>query len=221
MDIIFFFILTIFFIYKLKNTLGTRNDDDEKRKQAVENFLRQINNQSSIIDLNSFTYKTNNVNKNNIDKLDITFQTTDDIKSKLLKINFNEKNFLIGVESAIEMVNEAFSNKDLITLQKLLSQNVYNDFKKQIDILTEQNKFLKTSLISIKEKNIKEILSVSNIIKISVYVEMEQINFIENEKHEVIFGSKKKIENMKEIWTFERDINSKENFWIIDNINSI
>lgn len=220
MDIIFFFILTIFFIYKLKNTLGTRNDDDEKRKQAVENFLRQINNQN-IVDLNSFTYKTNNVNKNNIDKLDITFQTTDDIKSKLLKINFNEKNFLIGVESAIEMVNEAFSNKDLITLQKLLSQNVYNNFKKQIDILTEQNKFLKTSLISIKEKNIKEILSVSNMIKISVYVEMEQINFIENEKHEVIFGSKKKIENMKEIWTFERDINSKENFWIIDNINSI
>ncbi len=224
MDIIFFLCIAIFFIYKLKNNLGLRNEDDEKRKKAVEELFRQRNGNNRIIDLNPTFAENININKNSInDNLDlnINLKISDNIKSKLAKINFNENLFLKGAETAIEMINEAFSNKDLNTLQKMLSKDVYQNFKKQIDVFIEQNKFLKSSLISVKEKKIENITSSGNIIKIEVFMKMEQINFVENEDGKVILGDKKRIELVKEKWTFERSIDSKENFWIVSSIDSI
>ena len=136
-------------------------------------------------------------------------------------INFNQDNFLKGVESAVEMINEAFSNKDIDTLKNLLSSDIFNSFEKKIDDLTSHGKVLKSSLISIQSKKIDNITAKDNKILIDVLLEMEQINFIENMEKQVVMGDKKRIDIVKEKWTFERNIKSKTNFWIVNNISSL
>lgn len=226
MDILLVLFITVFFIYKLKNNFGIRNEDDEKRRKAIEEFFRQKygNNSNSGVVINDIIDVTNDSVVSNEEKghdLNLSLNVSNNVKSKLERINFDEKNFLDGVESAVEMINDAFSNKDLETLHEMLSEHVFLNFKKQIDALNMQNKILKSSLISVKTRKIENISIVNNMIKITVFLEMEQINFIENREKQVVLGDKKKIDLVKELWTFERDINSKKNFWIVDNVDSL
>ena len=50
---------------------------------------------------------------------------------------------------------------------------------------------------------------------------MEQINFVEDKDGNIIMGSKKKIQKVKEKWTFEKKTGDKTNFWLIKNIENI
>lgn len=222
MDILFFLFITIFFIYKLKNNFGNRENDQESRKKSIEEFFKQKYQEANKdIDSTKVIDITNKIKPENKIELNLDFEIADNLKSKLADINFNQNNFLKGVESAVEMINDAFSNKDIDTLKSLLSDNIFTDFKTKIDTLTSQNKILKSSLISIQSKKIENITFKDDKIIIDVSLKMEQINFIENENKEVIIGDKKRIDIVNEKWSFERDINSKTNFWLVNNISNI
>ena len=233
MDIIFFAILTVVLIIILKNSFGLRNDDDKKREEAINNFLRkQHNNLNSaythnvsdgydennttdkIIDLNTFIVEKNS-------KTNFNDDLSDNVKKVLSSINFDKTAFLQGVESAIEMINTAFSQKDLKTLQYLLSKNIYDNFYKQIEELTKQNKVLISDLISILSSEIEDINVDKTKILINVIIKTEQINYIEDENKNVVQGNKKHIDTITEEWTFSRNIKSKENFWIVENIENL
>lgn len=221
-DILLFLFITIFFIYKLKNSFGKRTNDEENRKKSIEEFFKQKysvnneeNNNTNVVDI------TNKVHPENKVELNVDFEIPSNVKAKLASVNFNQDNFLKGVETAVEMINEAFSNKDTDTLKNLLSKDTFNNFKKKIDDLTSHDKILKSSLISIKSKKIDNIIVEDDKIFIEVSLKMEQINFVENNEKKVVMGNRKKIDLVNEKWTFERDIKSKANFWIVNNISNI
>ena len=50
---------------------------------------------------------------------------------------------------------------------------------------------------------------------------MEQINYIVNDKNEVIAGSKKNIGIIEEKWTFKRLAEFENNFWIVEDIENV
>lgn len=224
-DIVVFFVITVFIILKLKSVLGTRNDTDNVRQKTLDEFFKnQMNknnnkdNNDKIIDI------TNQINKNKDDKnknLELDIKVDDNVEKELKKINFDEKKFLKGAENAVEMVNEAFSNKDLDTLKELLVAKLFNNFKKQIEELNNQNRILKSSLISFLSKKIEDIKIINKNICINMLFEMEQINFVEDQDGNIIMGNKKQIQKVKEKWTFEKKVGDKTNFWIIKNIENI
>ena len=43
MDMIFYILITVLIVYKLISVLGTRNEDDEKRKQAIKYNKKSFN----------------------------------------------------------------------------------------------------------------------------------------------------------------------------------
>lgn len=224
-DIVVFFVITVFIILKLKSVLGTRNDTDNVRQKTLDEFFKnQMNknnnkdNNAKIIDI------TNQINKNKDDKnknLELDIKVDDNVEKELKKINFDEKKFLKGAENAVEMVNEAFSNKDLDTLKELLVVKLFNNFKKQIEELNNQNRILKSSLISFLSKKIENIKIINKNICIDMIFDMEQINFVEDQEGNIVMGNKKQIQKVKEKWTFEKKVGDKTNFWIIKNIENI
>lgn len=228
MDIVFLIIFTAVIIFKLKSVLGTRNDNDNIRQKTLEEFFKnkideankvktsQQTNNAQIIDI------TDQITKNNKStEFKLNIDVADNVKKELEKINFNEDKFLKGAENAVEMINDSFSNKDLETLKELLTTQVYNNFKKQIDELSNQNRILKSSLISFLSNKIDNIVVKNKNINIDVLFEMEQINFVEDKDGNIIMGSKKKIQKVKEKWTFEKKTGDKTNFWLIKNIENI
>lgn len=228
MDIVFLIIFTAVIIFKLKSVLGTRNDNDNIRQKTLEEFFKnkideankaktsQQTNNAQIIDI------TDQITKNNkLTEFKLNIDAADNVKKELEKINFNEDKFLKGAENAVEMINDSFSNKDLETLKELLTAQVYNNFKKQIDELNNQGRILKSSLISFLSNKIDNIVVKNKNINIDVLLEMEQINFVEDKDGNIIMGSKKKIQKVKEKWTFEKKTGDKTNFWLIKNIENI
>ena len=161
------------------------------------------------------------IDKDTFKEFKLNIDVADNVKKELEKINFNEDKFLKGAENAVEMINDSFSNKDLETLKELLTTQVYNNFKKQIDELNNQNRILKSSLISFLSNKIDNIVVKNKNINIDVLFEMEQINFVEDKDGNIIMGSKKKIQKVKEKWTFEKKAGDKTNFWLIKNIENI
>lgn len=224
-DIVVFFVITVFIILKLKSVLGTRNDNDNVRQKTLDEFFKNQMNKNNNKDNNvKIIDITSQINKNKDDKnknLELDVKVDDNIEKELKKINFDEKKFLKGAENAVEMVNEAFSNKDLETLKELLVVKLFNNFKKQIEELNTQNRILKSSLISILSKKVENIKIVNKNICIDMIFEMEQINFVEDQEGNIVMGSRKQIQKVKEKWTFEKKTNDKTNFWIIKNIENI
>ena len=218
LDILFFLFITLFFIFKLKNTIGLK-DDNYIRQKTIDEFLKEKLSKNGTQTANEKVIDIEQIKKKNSIKL--TIDVADNVKKELTKINFNEDNFLKGSQNAVEMVNDAFSNKDIDTLKSLLSEHVFENFKKQIDTLINQNRILKSSLISFLSSKINNIYIENKAILIDVLFEMEQINFVEDKDGKVIMGNKKKIEKVKEKWVFEKKISSKDNFWIINNIENI
>ena len=218
LDILFFLFITLFFIFKLKNTIGLKDDNDIRQK-TIDEFLKEKLSKNGTQTANEKFINIEQIKKKNSIKL--TIDVADNVKKELTKINFNEDNFLKGSQNAVEMVNDAFSNKDIDTLKSLLSEHVFENFKKQIDTLINQNRILKSSLISFLSSKINNIYIENKTILIDVLFEMEQINFVEDKDGKVIMGNKKKIEKVKEKWVFEKKISSKDNFWIINNIENI
>ena len=218
LDILFFLFITLFFIFKLKNTIGLKDDNDIRQK-TIDEFLKEKLSKNGTQTANEKVINIEQIKKKNSIKL--TIDVADNVKKELTKINFNEDNFLKGSQNAVEMVNDAFSNKDIDTLKSLLSEHVFENFKKQIDTLINQNRILKSSLISFLSSKINNIYIENKTILIDVLFEMEQINFVEDKDGKVIMGNKKKIEKVKEKWVFEKKISSKDNFWIINNIENI
>lgn len=218
LDILFFLFITLFFIFKLKNTIGLKDDNDIRQK-TINEFLKEKLSENEAKTTNGKVIDIEQIKKK--DSIKLTIDVADNVKKELTKINFNEDNFLKGSQNAVEIVNDAFSNKDIDTLKNLLSEHVFENFKKQIDTLINQNRILKSSLISFLSSKINNIYIENKAILIDVLFEMEQINFIEDKDGKVIMGNKKKIEKVKEKWVFEKKISSKDNFWIVNNIENI
>lgn len=227
-DILIFLLITVFFIFKLKNAFGNRDEYEKVKQKAIEEFFKEkIKQESNHLNQNVVINTTDNIiditnslaGKQQKNTFSFNFPINDNIQNSLNKINFDIDNFLKGSEKAVEIINDAFSSKDVETLETMLSNNSFVSFKKQLDKLTSEARNLKSSLISVLSKEIKDIRLEKDKLFIDVLFEMEQINFIENDKGEVVFGNKKKIDKIKEKWTFVRDLNFNINFWIVDNID--
>lgn len=229
-DIVFFIIVTIYFIFKLKNSFGEKNDNNFDRSKTIEEFFKkkygentkikiiECKNIQNIEDIKNMVKPTEQKQNTNFN---FDFEINDKVKNTLEDIDFNQKKFLLGVEKAIEMVNEAFSNNDEETLRNLLTTKIFTNFQKQISNLKKENKTLKSSVISFIANKIEDIKLTEKNILIKVYVKMEQINYIVNDQSEVIAGSKKNIGIIEEKWTFKKELKSKDNFWIVEDIENV
>ena len=171
LDILFFLFITLFFIFKLKNTIGLKDDNDIRQK-TIDEFLKEKLSKNGKQTANEKVINIEQIKKKNSIKL--TIDVADNVKKELTKINFNEDNFLKGSQNAVEMVNDAFSNKDIDTLKSLLSEHVFENFKKQIDTLINQNRILKSSLISFLSSKINNIYIENKAILIDVFFEQKK-----------------------------------------------
>jgi predicted lipid-binding transport protein (Tim44 family) len=116
---------------------------------------------------------------------------------------------------AFEMVINAFSKEDYDTLKILLSENLYEGFKKSIDDRKANNQALTTNLISINECEIKSALLIDNMASIVLKINSKQINYILDKQQNLIHGSKEEIHDVNDIWTFKKNIKDNNPNWII------
>ena len=115
--------------------------------------------------------------------------------------NFSFHNFIQGAKEAFKIIVEAFNNKKVEEIKHLVSTEVYDNFQKAID---DKDNYETFNISSVKASilNIKVIKNYANI----------KVKFLSNQK--VTLNNKiENLEDIKDIWTFEKDMTTNSLVW--------
>jgi predicted lipid-binding transport protein (Tim44 family) len=116
--------------------------------------------------------------------------------------SFSFHNFIKGAKEAFKIIVEAFNNKKVEEIKHLVSTEVYDNFQKAIDI--KNNNYQTFNIKSVKA-------SILNIEVVKNYANIK-VKFLSTQK--VTLNNKiKKLEDIKDIWTFEKDMKTDNLVW--------
>ena len=116
--------------------------------------------------------------------------------------NFSFHNFIQGAKEAFKIIVEAFNNKKVEEIKHLVSTDVYDNFQKAIDLKNNNYEAFNISSVKASILNIEVVKNYANI----------KVKFLSNQK--VKLNNKiKNLEEIKDIWTFEKDMKTNSLVW--------
>ena len=197
-DIIIFAIIAIFLVYRLKSILG-QNSDGNEQNEKIDIGKKDFTN---VVKLGNKQFDINDT-KTNKD----TFYIDDP--------TFNKKEFLKGAQNFFEMVIDCFVKGDLKNIEMYIENKLIKNFQLAIDERLQEEETLKIDIIKMISIQIKDVKKIKNFLRVSVLFESEQIKVLKDKKGKIIDGDQKKSITVKDLWTFEKEMNSKDLNWIL------
>jgi predicted lipid-binding transport protein (Tim44 family) len=126
---------------------------------------------------------------------------------------FDLKEFVGGARAAFEMIVQGFAEGDRKTLKDLLSAEVYDNFDGAMRDRESRNETLENTLIRIVSVDPMEVEVEQGIASITVKIVSEQVNVTKNASGEVVDGNVNHIAEVIDVWTFSRDLRSRDPNW--------
>ena len=225
LDIILFAAVAAFFVFRLRNVLGKRMGHD---KPPADPFGKRAANESE----NEKVISLPNRNKsdaaedgeaepaeaaNGAAEPDAAATPVEAglMQIKLAEKSFAEEPFLAGARAAFEMVITTFSGGDAKALRPLLSNDVYADFSGAMAERGRLGTVLETTLVGISAAEIIEAELQGRTAFITVKFVSEQINAVRDKKGEVVEGDPTHVSKITDIWTFARNLRSRDPNWTL------
>lgn len=134
---------------------------------------------------------------------------------------FDPTEFLTGAKTAYEMIVVAYSEGNKQLLQPLLSSDVYEGFEEEIDNREDRGEVMDSSFVGIDKAHIIEAELKGREALITVKFVSEMIIAVRNKDGKILSGDPKKIIDVTDIWTFSRDVTSKDPNWKLIGTGSV
>lgn len=126
---------------------------------------------------------------------------------------FEPEQFLKGAKAAYEMIVMAFAGSNRRTLRQLLSKDVYEGFAGAIEEREKRGEKVDSSFVGIDRADIIEAELKRKSAQVTVKFVSELITSTRNKDGKVIEGDPKKVREVTDIWTFARDVSSRDPNW--------
>jgi predicted lipid-binding transport protein (Tim44 family) len=126
---------------------------------------------------------------------------------------FDPAGFLAGARVAYEAIVVAFAKGDRNTLATLLAADVLDNFSRAISDRLAKGETMETNIVSIDEVKIADARLVGGAAQITVRFVAKLISFTKDKAGTVIEGSGDKIADHLDLWTFAREISSRNPNW--------
>lgn len=126
---------------------------------------------------------------------------------------FTPRAFVDGAKMAYEMVIEGFAQGDKKTLKNLLSKDVFDGFATAIDAREAAGQKIESRFVGIDKATIKAASLVGSKASITVQFVSELISATYAKSGELVDGDPKEIREVTDVWTFERDVTSRDPNW--------
>lgn len=127
--------------------------------------------------------------------------------------NFTVPYFLDGARAAYEMIVAAYAEGNKNELKPLLASDVFEGFSAAIDERARHGETMESKLVAINRADIEGAEINGKRASITVRFVSEFISARKNRAGEVLEGDPKKIREITDIWTFERDLRSRDPNW--------
>jgi len=211
LDILVLLVVVVLIFQRLWKVLGTGGDMPRKVKLSREGAEKLYNLLRS---------ETEKEFRDSIQNSEILTPVDDKPLSELDQTlsqipDFNRDSFLHGARKAFEMITTAFNQADTATLKILVSSDICQKMneiikQRQADKISAETDFIGFDKVEITKAEIK-----NDKAYISVEFVSEQVNVLRAESGEVIEGDENYIQNITDVWTFERPLNAKTSNWLL------
>ena len=185
-DILIFGGIAAFLFYRLRSVLGKRTGYEKKH----------TNRRVAAKPINEPIKQGKSIDipdlEPKIKKLEIAYEKID---------NFNHVSFLEGAKSAFETIVTLFNEGNKDKLRPLLTKETYLVFSKTMDLKKEKNN---NQMLSLKVESVDRVELVEKKLFITLTYLSTQID-----------PSNNKRSTKKDIWTFEKNIYSKDPNWLL------
>ncbi|PLW76248.1 Tim44/TimA family putative adaptor protein [Cohaesibacter celericrescens] len=137
------------------------------------------------------------------------------VLSQLMAVDksFDPKEFVSGARAAYEMIVTAYAHGDRKTLKKLLAADVFAGFTAALDEREAQKLRVDFTFIGINKSSIIEAEVAGGDAQITVRFVSSITSCTKDEIGHVIEGDPNAVEEVTDIWTFSRDVNSRNPNW--------
>jgi predicted lipid-binding transport protein (Tim44 family) len=127
--------------------------------------------------------------------------------------NFTPKSFIDGAKLAYEMIVDGFAKGDKATLKDLLSKDVFDDFVAAIDARAAAGQTVESRFVGIDKAELAAIDLSGKRASVTMKFVSEIISATRAKDASVIEGDPKEIREITDVWTFERDVGSRDPTW--------
>ncbi|KAG1651461.1 hypothetical protein GQR58_027063 [Nymphon striatum] len=114
---------------------------------------------------------------------------------------------------AYEMIVMAFADEDRKTLKNLLAKDVYDGFAAALDDRSAAEEVVQTNFVGIENIEISAAELKDNDAQVTVSVISQLISATRDKAGEVIDGDPESVVEVRDVWTFARDIRQKDPNW--------
>jgi predicted lipid-binding transport protein (Tim44 family) len=129
---------------------------------------------------------------------------------------FEVSSFMEGASGAYGMVLEAFWSGDRDTLRELCDDDVYNGFAGAIDAREEAGHTVENKLIRVEETRIHSASMDKKMARIAILFVADIASVTRDAEGNLVAGSLDDAIESRDVWTFSRNVASKDPNWVLD-----
>ncbi len=127
--------------------------------------------------------------------------------------NFDGQHFLTGARAAYEMIVNAYAEGDRRTLKNLLAREVYDGFESAINEREKRGETVETRFVSIDHADITAAELRGRNAQVTIRFQSKLVSVTRDKDGNVIDGNAEKVTDITDVWTFARDISSRDPNW--------
>src|SRR5690349_11294142 len=127
--------------------------------------------------------------------------------------SFDPRHFLTGARAAYEMIVVAFAQGNRRTLHERLSKEVYDSFDGVIQERETRGETAETRFVSIDASDIAAAELRNRTAQLTVRFVSQLVSVTRDKAGNVIDGNADKVTDVTDVWTFARDVTSRDPNW--------
>ena len=127
--------------------------------------------------------------------------------------DFDAKHFLTGARAAYEMIVNSYAEGDRRSLKTLLSREVYDGFDAAITEREKRGEKVERRFVSIDKAEITAAELRGRTVQITVRFVSQLVSATRDKDGNVIDGNAEKVTDVTDMWTFAREVTSRDPNW--------
>lgn len=129
--------------------------------------------------------------------------------------NFDPEAFARGAEGAYRLILEAFWAGDKDGLRPFVADDVYDQFAAAIDDRVQAGHQVRNKIVDITHTQVVAADLQDKIAELDVKLQSEIVTYVVDEEGRAVEGDPSETVTVTDIWTFQRDVTSRDPNWIL------
>lgn len=213
---LFFLVAAVLIFFQLRSVLGRRTGNEKPPFDpfSAREAAKAPSDDNKVVTLP----KRGETEENRFARVDAIAPLGSALNDSLRQLvesdpSFQPKEFLNGARMAYEMIVMAFADGDRDALKSLLSKEVYEGFDAAISEREKRGEVMKSTFVGIEKIDITQAAVRGSEEQITLRIISQLISATYDKDGKLVDGDAENVSEVDDIWTFSRDIRSRDPNW--------